>query len=180
MRAALRRSAPLSSLARPQTLEPLPPLTREGSVCMRSLSTLLSRHAPKESESEPFLRILVTGGCGFLGSHLCRRLVNEGHDVVAVDNFFTSQKTNVKDLVGKPNFEVVRHDITKEFFIEVDQVREDERRREKTSEGVPWLLRVCVSACVDHVRALVFFLSRREWCELACLLACRRGERVGS
>ena len=78
---------------------------------------------PKESgESEPFLRILVTGGCGFLGSHLCRRLVNEGHDVVAVDNFFTSQKTNVKDLVGKPNFEVVRHDITKEFFIEVDQV----------------------------------------------------------
>ena len=100
--------------------------------------------APKESESEPFLRILVTGGCGFLGSHLCRRLVNEGHDVVAVDNFFTSQKTNVKDLVGKPNFEVVRHDITKEFFIEVDQVREDERRREKTSEGVPWLLRVCV------------------------------------
>ena len=76
-----------------------------------------------KSDSEPFLRILVTGGCGFLGSHICRRLVNEGHDVVAVDNFFTSQKTNVKDLMGKPNFEVIRHDITKEFFIEVDQVR---------------------------------------------------------
>jgi nucleoside-diphosphate-sugar epimerase len=64
-------------------------------------------------EKDPFLRILVTGGCGFLGSHLCRRLVNEGHDVVALDNFFTSQKTNVKDLIGKPNFEVIRHDVTK-------------------------------------------------------------------
>jgi len=64
----------------------------------------------------------VTGGCGFLGSHLCRRLVNEGHDVVALDNFFTSQKTNVKDLLDKPNFEVIRHDVTKEFFIEVDQI----------------------------------------------------------
>ena len=73
-------------------------------------------------EKDPFLRILVTGGCGFLGSHLCRRLVAEGHDVVAVDNFFTSQKTNVKDLVGKPNFEIIRHDITKEFFMEVDQI----------------------------------------------------------
>jgi len=78
--------------------------------------------AEAAKESEPYLRILVTGGCGFLGSHLCRRLVAEGHDVVAVDNFFTSQKTNVKDLIGKPNFEVIRHDITKEFFIEVDQI----------------------------------------------------------
>ncbi len=52
-------------------------------------------------QKDPFMRILVTGGCGFLGSHLCRRLVNEGHDVVAVDNFFTSQKTNVADLIGK-------------------------------------------------------------------------------
>jgi len=75
-----------------------------------------------EEQKDPFLRILVTGGCGFLGSHLCRRLVSEGHDVVAVDNFFTSQKTNVADLVGKPNFEIIRHDITKEFFIEVDQI----------------------------------------------------------
>ena len=71
---------------------------------------------------DPFLRILVTGGCGFLGSHLCRRLVNEGHDVIALDNFFTSQKSNVKDLLDKPNFEVIRGDVTKEFFIEVDQI----------------------------------------------------------
>ena len=48
--------------------------------------------------------------------------MNEGHEVVAVDNFFTSQKTNVKDLLDKPNFEIIRHDITKEFFIEVDQI----------------------------------------------------------
>ena len=75
-----------------------------------------------EGERDPYLRILVTGGCGFLGSHLCRRLVNEGHDVVALDNFFTSQKTNVKDLLDKPNFEVIRHDVTQEFFIEVDQI----------------------------------------------------------
>lgn len=73
-------------------------------------------------DSDPYLRILVTGGCGFLGSHICRRLVNEGHDVIALDNFFTSQKTNVKDLLDKPNFEVIRHDVTKEFFIEVDQI----------------------------------------------------------
>jgi len=73
-------------------------------------------------EKDPFLRILVTGGCGFLGSHICRRLVNEGHDVVALDNFFTSQKSNVKDLLDRPNFEVIRHDVTKEFFIEVDQI----------------------------------------------------------
>ena len=83
---------------------------------------MASNGKAKEGGSDPFLRILVTGGCGFLGSHLCRRLVAEGHDVVALDNFFTSQKTNVKDLIDKPNFEVIRHDITKEFFIEVDQV----------------------------------------------------------
>ena len=78
--------------------------------------------AAARSESDPYLRILVTGGCGFLGSHLCRRLVAEGHDVVCVDNFFTSQKTNVRDLLDKPNFEIIRHDITKDFFIEVDQI----------------------------------------------------------
>ena len=77
---------------------------------------------PDTEEKDPFLRILVTGGCGFLGSHLCRRLVNEGHDVIALDNFFTSQKSNVKDLLDKPNFEVIRGDVTKEFFIEVDQI----------------------------------------------------------
>jgi UDP-glucuronate decarboxylase len=56
-------------------------------------------------------RILVTGGAGFLGSHLCERLVAEGHDVICVDNFFTSQKANVAHLLAEPNFELLRHDI---------------------------------------------------------------------
>ena len=67
-------------------------------------------------------RILVTGGAGFLGSHLCERLVDQGHDVLCVDNFFTSQKTNVFHLLGKPNFELIRHDVTLPIYLEVDQV----------------------------------------------------------
>ena len=67
-------------------------------------------------------RILVTGGAGFLGSHLCDRLVDMGHDVVCLDNFFTSQKTNVSHLLGKPNFELVRHDIIHPFWLEVDEI----------------------------------------------------------
>lgn len=67
-------------------------------------------------------RILITGGAGFLGSHLCERLVAEGHDVICLDNFFTSQKTNIQHLLGKPNFEVLRHDITLPIFLEVDQI----------------------------------------------------------
>jgi len=62
-------------------------------------------------KKDPYLRVLVTGGAGFLGSHLCRRLVAQGHEVVCLDNFFTSQKTNVADLIGKPNFELIRHDV---------------------------------------------------------------------
>jgi UDP-glucuronate decarboxylase len=68
------------------------------------------------------LRILVTGGAGFLGSHLCDRLVAAGHDVVCVDNFFTGSKTNVAHLMGKVNFELVRHDVTFPLYIEVDQI----------------------------------------------------------
>ncbi len=67
-------------------------------------------------------RILVTGGAGFLGSHLCERLVEEGHDLICLDNFFTSQKTNVAHLLGKPNFELVRHDITTSIWLEVDEI----------------------------------------------------------
>jgi UDP-glucuronate decarboxylase len=67
-------------------------------------------------------RILVTGGAGFLGSHLCERLVELGHDVICLDNFFTSQKTNVSHLLGRPNFELVRHDITVPIFLEADEI----------------------------------------------------------
>lgn len=67
-------------------------------------------------------RILVTGGAGFLGSHLCERLVEEGHDVICLDNFFTSQKSNVVHLLARPNFELVRHDVTLPIFLEVDEI----------------------------------------------------------
>ncbi|HUG68328.1 MAG TPA: UDP-glucuronic acid decarboxylase family protein [Pirellulaceae bacterium] len=67
-------------------------------------------------------RILVTGGAGFLGSHLCERLVAEGHDVICLDNFFTSQKANVIHLLDHPNFELIRHDVTMPIWLEVDQI----------------------------------------------------------
>ncbi len=67
-------------------------------------------------------RILVTGGAGFLGSHLCDRLVEAGHDVICLDNLFTSQKSNIAHLLGRPNFEFVRHDVINPFHFEVDQI----------------------------------------------------------
>ena len=67
-------------------------------------------------------RILVTGGAGFLGSHLCDRLVAMGHDVICVDNFFTSQKSNVAHLLAQPNFELLRHDIIHPLWLEVDEI----------------------------------------------------------
>ena len=67
-------------------------------------------------------RILVTGGAGFLGSHLCDRLVDQAHDVVCLDNFFTSQKQNIAHLLSRPNFELVRHDVTLPIWLEVDQI----------------------------------------------------------
>lgn len=67
-------------------------------------------------------RILVTGGAGFIGSHLCERLVNEGNDVICLDNFFTGTKENVLHLFGNPHFELVRHDVTHPFYAEVDQI----------------------------------------------------------
>ncbi|WP_026505794.1 UDP-glucuronic acid decarboxylase family protein [Butyrivibrio sp. NC3005] len=67
-------------------------------------------------------RILVTGGAGFIGSHLCRRLVDEGNDVICVDNFFTGTKRNIEPLLDCHNFELIRHDVTKEILVEVDQI----------------------------------------------------------
>ena len=67
-------------------------------------------------------RILVTGGAGFLGSHLCDRLINDGHEVLCVDNFFTGSRRNIKHLLTNPNFELIRHDVTFPLFLEVDEI----------------------------------------------------------
>ena len=67
-------------------------------------------------------RILVTGGAGFLGSHLCERLLADGHDVLCVDNFFTGTKDNILPLMGNPHFEVLRHDVTFPLYVEVDEI----------------------------------------------------------
>jgi UDP-glucuronate decarboxylase len=67
-------------------------------------------------------RVLVTGGAGFLGSHLCDRLLADKHDVLCVDNFFTGSKANIKHLTGNPDFELMRHDVTFPLYVEVDQI----------------------------------------------------------
>ncbi len=67
-------------------------------------------------------RVLVTGGSGFIGSHLCERLVNDGHTVLCLDNFFTGLKKNIEHLLGHPRFEVLRHDITEPMLLEVDWI----------------------------------------------------------
>jgi UDP-glucuronate decarboxylase len=68
------------------------------------------------------MRILVTGGAGFLGSHLCDRLINEGHEILCLDNFFTGRKQNIAHLLQNPKFELIRHDVTEPFRVEVDQI----------------------------------------------------------
>ena len=74
------------------------------------------------AKSQDRASILVTGGAGFLGSHLCDRLIADGHDVICVDNFFTGTKRNIEHLVKHPRFELMRHDVTFPLYIEVDQI----------------------------------------------------------
>ena len=67
-------------------------------------------------------RILVTGGAGFIGSHLCERLINEGYEVICLDNYFTGSKDNVRHLLGNDRFELVRHDVTTPYYAEIEQI----------------------------------------------------------
>ena len=67
-------------------------------------------------------RVLVTGGAGFLGSHLCERLLAEGNDVLCADNFFTGTKDNIAHLLASPHFELIRHDVTFPLYVEVDEI----------------------------------------------------------
>lgn len=66
--------------------------------------------------------ILVMGGAGFLGSHLCESLLNEGHEILCLDNFYTGRRANIAHLINNPYFEVLRHDITFPLYIEVDEI----------------------------------------------------------
>ena len=68
------------------------------------------------------MRILVTGGAGFIGSHLCERLIDEGHEVLCLDNFFTGRRENILHLLDNPHFELLRHDVTQPILLEVDQI----------------------------------------------------------
>jgi len=73
-------------------------------------------------DSQTRKQILITGGAGFLGSHLCERLLNDGHDVLCVDNFFTGAKDNILHLLDNPHFELMRHDVTFPLYVEVDEI----------------------------------------------------------
>jgi len=76
-------------------------------------------YSPVEGENK---RILISGGAGFLGSHLCERLLNEGHEVICLDNFFTGRKQNIQPLLDNKDFELIRHDIVEPILLEVDQI----------------------------------------------------------
>ena len=84
-------------------------ISRTRAVDARSLKTITKR-------------ILVTGGAGFLGSHLCDRFLNEGHEVICVDNFYSSTKQNIQHLLAHPSFEFIRHDVTFPLYLEVDEI----------------------------------------------------------
>jgi len=85
-------------------------------------SDVASTRDPREMPAAASQRILVTGGSGFIGSHLCRRLLALGHEVLAVDNFYSSTRRNIFDLLTEPRFELMRHDVTIPLYVEVDQI----------------------------------------------------------
>jgi len=88
---------------------------------MASLITALENKLSNRDFSQ-MKRILITGGAGFIGSHLCQRLLNEGNEVLCLDNYFTGSKKNIKQLIDNPYFELIRHDVTAPYFVEVDEI----------------------------------------------------------
>eukprot|EP00913_Durusdinium_trenchii_P010796 g10127.t1 len=97
--------------------------TSRPSSCLEGKDgTELSKKGERDDKDAQFKRILVTGGAGFLGSHICRRLLAEGHEVMCLDNFFTSTRSGIADLMGHPRFEFIRHDVTEPFYCECDMV----------------------------------------------------------
>jgi hypothetical protein len=97
-----------------------------GAAAAPSPSDRLTRRKPENNKDDPMKtvqkRILVTGGAGFLGSHLCERLSARGHDILCADNYFTGRKDNIAHLLQEPNFEAMRHDITFPLYVEVDEI----------------------------------------------------------
>ena len=87
-----------------------------------AVSEGIARRSIKSRAENMGKRILVTGGAGFLGSHLCERLVEAGHDVLCLDNYFTGRKANVAHLLNNPRFEIMRHDVTFPVYVEVDEI----------------------------------------------------------
>eukprot|EP00933_Yihiella_yeosuensis_P017236 TRINITY_DN14458_c0_g1_i1.p1 TRINITY_DN14458_c0_g1~~TRINITY_DN14458_c0_g1_i1.p1 ORF type:complete len:406 (-),score=81.52 TRINITY_DN14458_c0_g1_i1:385-1602(-) len=122
------RMAPLAAAAIPAALvarQAQPMRNRsdeEQKVWYRSSAPAQAKAPTMCVEKPTFKRVLVTGGSGFLGSHICRRLLAEGHEVMCMDNFFTSQRSNISDLIGHPRFELIRHDVTEPFYCECDQI----------------------------------------------------------
>lgn len=83
---------------------------------------MLDENLNYRTNSIKMKRILVTGGAGFVGSHLCERLINDGNDVICLDNYFTGKKSNIIHLLTNPYFEIIRHDVTMPYYIEVDEI----------------------------------------------------------
>jgi UDP-glucuronate decarboxylase len=88
----------------------------------KRLASNILEWVEKSDNKSKMKKILVTGGAGFIGSHLCERLLNEGNEVICLDNYFTGSKQNVVHLLDNPYFELIRHDVTEPFFIEVDEI----------------------------------------------------------
>jgi len=122
-RAAGIAAAPLAALAAAPSFKPA---SGDETRFARTPSffpapTAVPRCEEKEKPRE-FKRVLVTGGAGFLGSNLCRRLLDRGYEVMCLDNYFTSQRSNIADMLDNPRFELIRHDVTEPFFCECDWI----------------------------------------------------------